>query len=108
MSHLQKLNCRCEVTSVKFICDGTFLLTAQGPFLTIYDSTKGFYINSYQLLCANKIHGIRTHQIVFNNTKYLIIICFGGRELSISIFNPTNKLINRLHSPLLLNDWVFD
>ena len=109
MSHLQKLNCRCEVTAVKFICNGKFLLTAQGPFLSIYNSNKGSYIDSYQLLSSNKIHGIRTHKISFNNIKFIILICFGGRELSISVFNTNTKtILNVLTSPLLLSDWIFD
>ena len=107
-SHLQKLNCRCEVTAVKFICNGTFLLTGQGPFLTLYDSSNGSYINSYQLLSANKIHGIRAYPVTFNDITFIIIFSFGARELSISTFNPITKSITALHSPLLLNDWIFD
>ena len=110
MSHLQKLNCRCEVTAVKFICDGRYLLTAQGPFLSIYNSNKGIYIDSFQLLSANKIHGIRTHSITFNDTcEFIIIFCFGGKELSISIFDTKTLTIAPLtSSPLLLSDWIFD
>lgn len=107
-SHLQKLNCRCEVTAVKFICDGQFLLTGQGPFLTLYDASNGSYITSLQLLSANKIHGIRAYPVILNETTFIIIFCFGARELSISAFNPNTRNINALHSPLLLTDWIFD
>ena len=104
MSHFCKLNCKCEVTATKFICDGRYLLTAQGPFLSLYDSTKGFYMDSFQVLASNKIHGIRTYE--YND--HLIILCFGGRQISISLFSEQESKIYCLHSPLLLNDWIFD
>lgn len=106
-SIVRKLNCRCVTTALTFIHNKQYLLAAQGPYISIYDVSNGTLLNTYQVLHSNKIHHIRIHPI-FNQHKIYLLICFGGRQLSLSIFNPSTIKIDLLSNAMSFNDWILD
>ena len=103
---LQKLGCRCEITALKFVHQGRYLLSGEGSFLSVYDTGNGACIGRYGCLESNKIHGIRSFELVKNE---YIVVCFGHREMNIVTFNSsTCKIEPFLENGMMVRDWILD
>ncbi|ETO19214.1 hypothetical protein RFI_18015, partial [Reticulomyxa filosa] len=109
MSNLVKLNCKSEVTALKFIEHGRFLVAGEGSYLTFFDASTGRYLSQHRILSRNKIHVIECFPVNFpstnnqnenNASEYQIIICGGGREFQI--------VFRLLKAPVIVNDWILD